>query len=399
MWHWFGKYYQPHLHNFSLLYMDIICFSHLRWDFVFQRPQHLLSRFASQGQIYFIEEPVFDSPADVLLEESRLGGRIIILRCRIAVPANETDHLTIQQNLLREYFHHERLDSYLLWFYTPMAMPLASALPDPALIVYDCMDELSAFRFAPADIRQRENTLIASADLMFTGGKMLYESKKHLHNNIHLFPSSIDKAHFGLARTADAPGYYDMISHPRIGFFGVVDERFDIELLRGLAISKPEWNFIIIGPVVKIDENLLPRAANIHYLGAQTYDKLPLHLAGWDVALIPFALNESTRFISPTKTPEYLSGGVPVVSTSIADVVDPYGNKGFTYIADDLAGFIRGIEWGLKIRDDPSWLKKVDDFLGNMSWDNTFEQMNKLIAAAGDINGAKTLKTKIEDNV
>ncbi|RYY10174.1 MAG: glycosyltransferase family 1 protein, partial [Chitinophagaceae bacterium] len=286
--------------------MDIICLCHLRWDFVFQRPQHLLSRFAKNNRVYFIEEPIFGAPVTRLAAESRMDGTIVVLTCHIGENAPPIEHQSIQEDLLNDFISEAKVSDFILWYYTPMAMELAGALPEPALIVYDCMDELSAFRFAPPDIQERELHLLAVADLVFTGGHSLYEAKKHLHGNIHFFPSSIDKAHFGKARTAEPPANYAMIGKPRIGFFGVIDERFDVDLISALAASRPDWHFIIIGPVVKIDASILPRASNLHYPGSQPYEVLPSHLSGWDVALIPFAINESTAFISPTKTPEYL---------------------------------------------------------------------------------------------
>jgi glycosyltransferase involved in cell wall biosynthesis len=246
----------------------------------------------------------------------------------------------------------------------------------PELIIYDCMDELSAFKNAPASLKQNEAELMSRADIVFTGGQSLYEAKKDLHPNIHAFPSSIDKKHFEKARSLDKdPPDQLPIPYPRIGFFGVIDERMDIVLLEEAARKKPNWNFILIGPVVKIDPATLPKYPNIFYLGGKDYNELPSYLAGWDVAMMPFALNESTRFISPTKTPEYLAGGKPVVSTAIRDVVNPYGENGLVYIAQDADDFIRGIESEMNMRDPRVWLKMTDAFLAKNSWDITAEKM------------------------
>ena len=113
----------------------------------------------------------------------------------------------------------------------------------------------------------------------------------------------------------------------------------DFELLSGVARARPGWSFVMLGPVVKIDEESLPRAANIHYLGSKSYAELPRYASGWDVALLPFARNESTEFISPTKTPEYLAAGLPVVSTSIRDVVRPYQELGLVQHRRSGGGF------------------------------------------------------------
>ena len=179
------------------------------------------------------------------------------------------------------------------------------------------------------------------------------------------------------------------IPHPRLGFFGVVDERMDLELLAAIAQAKPEWNLVIIGPCVKIDPATLPRGSNIHYLGMKTYAQLPAYLSGWDVALLPFALNESTRFISPTKTPEYLAAGCPVVSTPVRDVVRPYGERGYVAIAQTPSEFIAAIELALSARTS-TWRDEVDRFLSQMSWDRTWSEMSHLIdSVASD----RTLKT------
>jgi UDP-galactopyranose mutase len=251
----------------------------------------------------------------------------------------------------------------------------------PIASVYDCMDELSAFKGAHSRLRSLEQQLFQRVDLVFTGGQSLYEAKRNAHPSVHAFPSSIDVSHFGQARTLDGdPQDQAVIPNPRLGFFGVIDERFDIELLDAAARRRPDWHFVMIGPVVKIDPESLPKHPNIHYLGPKTYDELPAYLAGWDIALLLFARNESTRFISPTKTPEYLAAGKPVISTSIRDVVRPYGDLDLVQIADSPTEFINAAEkMLLKSPDSNEWLKRVDEFLADFSWDKTWAQMAVLI--------------------
>jgi UDP-galactopyranose mutase len=250
---------------------------------------------------------------------------------------------------------------------------------DAVAVVYDCMDELSAFAGAPPELRMRERELFARADVVFTGGQSLYEAKRSSHENVLAFPSSVDVAHFGRARqiTGD-PADQAALGRPRIGFFGVIDERMDYELLRGVAKARPEWNLILIGPTAKVDPATLPRSANLHYLGAKTYEQLPDYIAGWDVAMLPFARNEATRFISPTKTPEYLAAGKPVVSTSIRDVVRPYGQQGLARIADTVEEFVAAVAAAL--REDPvERIRAADAFLTHMSWDGTWLRMRQAI--------------------
>lgn len=355
--------------------MDMICFCHLRWNFVYQRPQHLLSRFAQEFRVFVIEEPLFDTDTGFLDVVSK-PAQIEIITPHLSSGLTENEIISQQQELLREFFTRVNLKNYIAWYYTPMALPLGKALPAADLVIYDCMDELSAFKNAPSSIKEREVELLQKADLVFTGGYHLYEAKKELHSDIHPFPSSIDKDHFAKARTnMTVPFDHSVMPYPRIGFFGVIDERLNIDLLGKIAALQPAWQFILVGPTVKIDPATLPVSPNIHYSGSRSYEDLPAYLSGWDVALIPFALNESTRFISPTKTPEYLAGGVPVVSTSIRDVVNPYGENGLVYIADTPEEFIKGIEWGLARKKDREWLNAVDNFLANISWDITWNQM------------------------
>jgi UDP-galactopyranose mutase len=273
-----------------------------------------------------------------------------------------------------------------------MALPFTNHLT-PELVIYDCMDELSAFKFAPPALTINEKELFQKADVVFTGGMSIYESKKDHHHNVHPFPSSIDKAHFGQARKIRTqPDDQKDIPHPRFGFFGVVDERFDIELLREVATRKPEWHFVILGPVVKIDPEMLPRMGNVHYLGGKKYEELPHYIASWDIATILFADNESTKFISPTKTPEYLAAGKPVISTPIRDVVRPYGDNKLVHIASNADEFIAAAELELAKKSKTSWLKKVDEFLLYNSWDRTWSKMVRLIDDTLNNNLKSTVK-------
>jgi glycosyltransferase involved in cell wall biosynthesis len=356
---------------------DVICFSHLRWDFVYQRPQHLMSRFARQRRVFVFEEPVFTDEAERLDVTSR-GGNV-----HIAVPKlpRDTDARQIPDKLrtfLDELIESHDIRNFLSWYYTPMMFEWSDHL-QPAATVYDCMDQLSAFKNAPPELTENEAKLLKRADLVFTGGQSLYEAKKESHPAVYAFPSSIDVAHFARASAiADDPADLAGIARPRIGFVGVIDERMDIGLLDQIAENMPEWQFVMIGPVVKIDESELPRRKNIHYLGPKTYDELPDYIGRWDVAMMPFAMNESTRYISPTKTPEYLAAGLPVVSTPIRDVVRPYGEKGLVHIAATADEFIEGI--GAAMNEDAGIRKRqVDAFLSNVSWDSTFAEMSRLI--------------------
>lgn len=363
---------------------DLVCFSHLRWDFVYQRPQHLLSRCAQMRRVFFVEEPLSSPDRSVRLDISRRECGVWVAVPYLPEGLPEKDAIALQQVLINTLFAEAQIQSPILWYYTPMAVPFTHQLESSA-VVYDCMDELSAFKGAHPELQAREAHLFQLADLVFTGGRSLYKAKQHQHSNIHAFPSSIDTAHFAQSRTlTEEPSDQTPIPHPRMGFYGVVDERMDLALLDGIAQARPDWHLVIIGPVVKIDPATLPNHSNIHYLGGKSYQELPSYLAGWDVALLPFARNESTRFISPTKTPEYLAAGKPVVSTSIQDVVRPYGEEGLVQIADRVAEFVEAIASALEqkqtnLETNLEWLNRVDVFLSQTSWDRTWQSMNELI--------------------
>ena len=359
---------------------DLLCFSHLRWDFVYQRPQHLLKRCARERRVFFVEEPIFDN-GSLRLDVSERDPNL-----KVVVPhlpeglQSEVAKTALLHDMIQRLLVENNIHQYLSWYYTPMALDFTRHLR-PLAVIYDCMDELSAFRGAPECLTQRERELFQMADLVFTGGQTLYEAKRDQHPSVFAFPSSIDREHFMQARAEiEDPADQREIPHPRLGFFGVVDERFDVALLDEASRLRPDWQFVIIGPVVKIDPEILPHRENIHYLGGKSYDELPAYIAGWDVALLLFAQNESTRFISPTKTPEYLAAGKPVVSTPIRDVVHPYGKQGLVRIAKDAREFVAAADELL--HDDgnrKAWLATVDEFLGQMSWDETWARMARLI--------------------
>ncbi|HZN05817.1 MAG TPA: glycosyltransferase family 1 protein [Pyrinomonadaceae bacterium] len=358
---------------------DLVCFSHLRWDFVYQRPQHLLSRCAKNRRVFFVEEPVFrNSSMRLEVRETESGVYVVVPHLPEGL-SSEVAITAVLKEMTYRLFLENAINDYVFWYYTPMALRFTTHF-NPIASVYDCMDELSAFRGADSSLPALEKELFRRVDLVFTGGQSLYEAKRNQHRAVYAFPSSIDAAHFGKARTATVdPADQADIPHPRLGFFGVIDERFDRELLDQIASQRPDWHFVMIGPVVKIDPDTLPKHANIHYLGGKKYDELPAYLAGWDIALLLFARNESTRFISPTKTPEYLAAGKPVISTSIQDVVRPYGELKLVEIADTADDFIRAAEKILSRSADDEWLARVDAFVANLSWDKTWSQMSALI--------------------
>ena len=365
--------------SYDALSYDVLCFSHLRWDFVYQRPQHLMERFGRAHRVFFVEEPVFDSPQPRLEAAMRPQKNVEVLVAHLPLGPTEEQHGEMYRALLQAFLAERHIQNYVSWYYTPMMAAWTADLT-PLATVYDCMDELSAFAGAPPALLKREETLLSRADLVFTGGQSLYEAKQGRHPAVSAFPSSVDVPFFKTARTiAEEPDDQKPIPHPRLGFYGVLDERFDAALLGAAAALRPDWQWVILGPTVsKIDPATLPSAPNIHYLGGKPYSELPAYLSGWDVALLLFARNEATRFISPTKTPEYLAAGRPVVSTSIRDVVRPYGDLGLVRIADAPEAFVAACEAALAEPADARQ-EKADAFLADLSWDHTWDRMAELI--------------------
>jgi glycosyltransferase involved in cell wall biosynthesis len=308
-----------------------IVHSHLRWDFVWQRPQQLLSRLARRAPVLFVEEPIHDDEVNepgLELTRPVPGVYRALPRLPATLRGRYDESIAAVRDLLLRQLADDgplggRFSRPVHWFYTPMPAPALIGAFDECAIVYDCMDELSKFRFAPAELIDRERYLLAESDVVFTGGHKLMQSKARYHDNVHFFGCGVDVAHFGRARADDVSVPPDLakLSGPVLGYYGVVDERLDYQLLHTLARTMPDAHVVMVGPVVKVDPRELPEAPNLHWLGQRDYGELPAYLKGFDVCLMPFALNEATEYINPTKTLEYMAGGKPIVSTAIADVL------------------------------------------------------------------------------
>jgi glycosyltransferase involved in cell wall biosynthesis len=355
----------------------LLCFSHLRWHFVYQRPQHLLGRAARTHRVVFLEEPVYTDDDAPHLSASKTREGVLL-----HVPMIPHRMRPMQRDVLRGFVDQltAGLTDIITWYYDPRALAFSRHLP-ARLCVYDCMDELANFKGAPDDLRIFEQELMSRADIVFTGGRSLFYAKRSRHPRVHLFPSSIDREHFAKARTGkEQPVDQSAIPRPRIGFFGVIDERMDLQLLSTMADLRSDWHFVMIGPVVKIDPASLPQARNIHWLGPRAYDELPQYLSGWDAAFMPFAINDATRFISPTKTPEFLAAGVPVASTPIRDVVDTFGPGDIVAFGSSAQSMVLACQTAMNSRGKAQWQSSVDKILSCSSWDTTWREMLNLMA-------------------
>ena len=365
----------------------LIVFSHLRWNFVFQRPQHLLTRAAVDHDVFFIEEPLFDALANGFREETQAGG-ICVIQPLLALGTSPDDAIKHQRMIAQTVAVRAGLRPIYLWYYTPLALAFSRDIPAD-LVIFDKMDELSAFDFAPPELQSVETELMAKADLVFTGGASLHAAAIGRNPEVHCFPSSIDAAHFGEARWGDNVDPSDQfeIGYPRVGFFGVIDERIDQTLIAEVAALRPDWQLIMVGPCAKIDPARLPQAANIHWLGARSYGDLPAYMAHWTLGWMPFARNAATEFISPTKTPEFLAAGLPLLSTPIRDVVEPYGRLGLVEIADSAVAMVAaGDRLLAETSQRDSRLAAIDAHLSGNSWDVTWADMHSLIVAAASVS-------------
>jgi glycosyltransferase involved in cell wall biosynthesis len=366
--------------------LPLIVFSHLRWDFVYQRPQHLLSRLAAMGRpVLFVEEPV-QGTATPYFERFAPQAGIEVLRPHTPsrAPGFADEQLPYIAQLLVDYLLDFGIDDYDVWFYTPLALPLLDEL-DPRLVVYDCMDELASFRHSPPQMLARERSLLGRADVVLCGGPSLHDAKRVLHPRAVCLPSAVDIEHFapqGAARTAAAEDPQAHLPRPRLGFYGVVDERLDIDLIAALADADTDWQVVMVGPVAKISAADLPQRPNLHWIGQERYERLPLWVAGWDVCLVPFALNEATRFISPTKTLEYMAADKPVVSTPIKDVARLYGEA--VAIAHDHEAFIRACRRALEESALERRLRasRAQQIVRHSTWDAAARTVHQLLIEA-----------------
>lgn len=363
--------------NFISSQSPIIVFSHLRWEFVTQRPQHIMTRLAKNTPVLFVEEPV-PTPDDSV----DLPARIFKPAKNVTVVQPYVDGSYTEQvgKLVRQISRKQRWGKAKLWFYSPMFVEMIDQIPHTQ-VIYDCMDELSAFLGAPQELIMNERVLMSKADIVFTGGRSLYESKKQLHDNVFCFPSSVDRAHFEKAHSArtDVPGDIKHINKSCVGFYGVIDERLDLELLEQISNQSPEVDFVVIGPVVKIDQSKLPQKENIHYLGSKRYEELPGYLKWFDVAMMPFALNESTKFISPTKTLEFMAAKKPIISTPIKDVAEIYKDE--VAIVKNSLEFTAALHVLLNETSKARSLReeRQEKVVESTSWDKTVQTMENLM--------------------
>jgi len=363
----------------------IVTFSHLRWSPMFRRPHHIMSRLAADRDVLYVEEPV-PHHGEAALEVVRVAPRLQVVQPRLPIGSGGfgPEQQAALALALRKLLRDQGWDRFVAWLYSPIAVVVAQAL-GPRAIVYDCMEQISALRFAPLELRERERELMSCADVVFAGGPSLYHTKREAHHSVYCFPNSVDMAHFAGAKGTPEAGEQEEIPRPRLGYFGAIDDRMDLEILRALSAERPDWQIILVGPVMKIDASRLPRAANIHYMGQRSYGDLPAFLAGWDACLLPFALSAATRYLCPEKALEYMASDRPVVSTPIVDVAEPYGD--IVYLGRGPVGFLEACEKALHDFGSSRSIRRAlaAQVLRQTSWEETVLRMSGILSRLGGV--------------
>jgi hypothetical protein len=306
----------------------LMVFSHMAWNPGQGRTPQLMAALAGRWQILFVEAPRHAAGA-ARLESRAIRAGLTVLTLTTPAPAAgfHDDAQAFGVTLLREELAGRRLKIDIAWLDTPMAWPLAQAL-GIACLAYDCLEGPPAsLQFDAALLHQRESALMRTAALMVAAGPSLFNAHRHRHANLHCVCSAVHAEHFSpasleltSARARRGHVLQSSLARPRLGYFGSIDERLDLDLLAALADRQPGWAFVMVGSVAGIAAERLPQRRNIHWLGEQDDALLPYLLAGWDLALMPYVVSEATRFLMPSQTLEYMAGYQPIVSTPVRDV-------------------------------------------------------------------------------
>jgi glycosyltransferase involved in cell wall biosynthesis len=368
---------------------SIIVHSHLKWDWVWQRPQQFLSRLSKKHRVLFIESPdAVDGLAasKVALREVDDYPNVVVLQMQM--PASQLADREWADNERRRLLQSvlagplgRSFQSVVQWFYDPMAVTAFAGQMNERAIVYDCMDQLSQFKFAPPELVRRERELLALADVVFAGGPKIWEEKRKYNSNCFSYGCGVDLAHFAQAREQDCvvPADVRDLPGPTFGYIGVVDERLDYDLIDKLAKANSTGSVVMVGPSTKVDPAMLPRRANIHWLGGRDYSLLPNYAKAFNVCLMPFALNEATEFINPTKALEYMATATPIVSTPIRDVVRQFSD--IVSVAASPTEFIAACARAAK-QPDQSAIRGGVELARKNSWESIVRKLQAHIEEA-----------------
>lgn len=347
-------------------YYDVIVFCHYRWQFVYQRPQHIIGRLATNLKVLFIEEPLLNP-------DSNRSGNLIVMNDNLHILQPNVQNIESIAHIIPEYVTNKSVP--VGWFYSPSFSPLLKHI-NFQTVIYDCMEEPSLIKGDSKDAINQEKYLMSRADIIFTNGRSLYESKKQRHSNVHLFPGSVDKSHFYKASNWNTvPDDIAHIQSPIVGYYGIIDERIDFSLLHETALKLPNVSFVMIGPLMADVQNL-PKEANIHYLDMKSYDEMPHYLKAFDIAMMPFVVSDATKYISPAKTLEYMAAGKPIISTKTGDVVD---YRICVNVIETAEEFCNAITFLLDRMDRLSLEMEYYSILKKTSWDAVTHKMESMI--------------------
>lgn len=374
----------------------IVAHCHLLWDWVWQRPQQFLSRLADRHPVLYVEthppSPDLDEPTATVREIEAAKVTVLKIQFPLGSWGNGGFVDRERRRLVQETLTGPlagRFESPVQWFYDPMAVTAFLGRLDERAVVYDCMDELSKFKHAPPEIIERERQLLSMADVVFTGGRKLWEAKRKLNPNCHFYGCGVDVNHFARSKFQElaVPTDIRQLSAPILGYFGVIDERLDYDLIRKIAEARPGWNIVLVGPTTKVSAEDLPQRSNIHWLGGRPYSELPAYAKAFDVCLMPFALNEATEFINPTKALEYMATGKPVVSTPVPDVVSNFAEV--AHIASSPEEFLHACEESLQ-HPNANRIERGEIMARENTWESVVARLEEHVAEALALKKGRT---------
>ncbi|MBI2513558.1 MAG: glycosyltransferase [Opitutae bacterium] len=374
----------------------IVAFCHLPWDGVWQRPQQLLSRLAARHPVLFVECYCADVEQATLRSHGAPGHPNVTVLQMLLPQARwaDGDFIDAERRRLLQTFRRGDLGKFndpVLWFNDPMAVIAFAGHCGERAIVYDCMDELAQFAGAPPQLRDRERELLLKADVVFCGGRKMRDKRKPYNAHCYFYGTGVDSEHFGQARSESLAVDPAVAALPGkvLGYFGVIDERIDYELLARLADALSRCSIALVGPTAKVDAAALPQRKNLHWLGRRDYADLPAITKGFSVCLMPFARNAATEFINPTKALEYMATGRPIVATAIDEVRTNFGNV--CRIARSVGEFIAFCSDELE-RPSRLRVRRGLQLAAQNTWEAITAEMDALlVAACARRAGVKTL--------
>lgn len=372
----------------------IVCLSSTRWSFLWQRPQQIMSRLCARHDILYVDPPFPVAEEQVRGISNDESGTLIVKNLqtindalqifrpleisRFSYPDLDSNELLkmnqellqcqIQKALFQLGWQHP-----LLWLYDPRNVNLVDQL-NPCGVIYDCVDSFRSFSWSHPHVSIWEEALVDRADVVLATSRALYQERLRKNRYTFLVPNAADYKHFSPWQGYEKPADITAISRPRLGFIGAIYEWVDLELLQVIADKSPAWNLVLIGP--KQHGLQLPERSNIHWLGQRGYAELPAYVHSFDVALIPFLVNETTQHANPIKFWEYLAAGKPVVSTLLPEIPDV---PGVVWRSENHSMFCNHCAQALELVQHPLSRNKIITKARAIAYANSWENRCKRI--------------------